>query len=472
MLLASVPALVAHTYFASRGLAISPDSVNYLSGARSLLAGEGYLAMDGRHNSIHPPGLSVVLALGQVVTQLPVEQLAAVVNGIALLMACLASARLVWAGAPERSPLPSACAALLVGLCPVVLLPASAVWSEPPFLALTLTAWALVLSPPRRRGRKEATPSAARGWLVGVLLGVAALFRYAGVISVVATLGVLAVRRQWRDLPRVALSGLLPVAAWVWFNSRSGEAVGERPSSAAGPGEVLQRAGTVLAQWFSPEWDGWPMLVAGMLVTLAWVVLLVLGFRTLRGPYGIVLALAVVVTAAVLVIRMGTALDGPDNRLLITALPLVVVAATGVVSEAVGSRHRVVAGVAAVVVAAGALTGWATMNRGASPPGKDPVVAMACQAPAGTLLVTNQQSLMAHQCRRPVLAMPRVHPYASDEPVNDLPELQERTRGHCTWYVWIGPEQQGYYQPWPEVVRELDLDPHRFGEGQRAVVGC
>lgn len=472
VLLASLPGLVAHGYFVSRGMAISPDSVNYLAGARSLLAGDGYLAMDGRHNGLHPPGLSVLLAISHVVSQLPPEQCAAVLNGVALLVITVATAWLVWSGAPGRSPLPSACAALLVGLCPVVLLPASAVWTETPFLALTLAAWAMVLSPPLRRGRRTTPPSAARGWIVGGLLGVAALFRYAGVISVVATVGVLAWRRQWRDLPRVAVPGLGPVAGWVWFNSRYGEAVGERPSSAADPEQVLGRAGTVVAQWFTPAWSGWPMVVASVLVVLAWVVVVVLGFRSLTGVYGTALVLAAVTTVTVLGVRMVTALDGPDNRLLITAAPLLMVVAVGVVSEAVAGPRRALAIAAAVVLAVGALGGWATMHRGAAPPRHDPVVARACEAPEGAVLVSNRQAQMAHTCQRPVLAMPRAHPYASDDPVDDLPMLRERTAGRCTWYVWVGPERQGHYRPWPDVVRALDLSPHRFGAGQRAVTGC
>ena len=163
----------------SSGPGISPDSISYVSGARSLAAGNGVLDYTGDHLSTFPPGLSILMSL-LLRVGLDLEVAAIALNLIMLtatvalsyVLACLTLRDRLWAVFVT--------AAFIVSRATIEIF--SMVWSEPVFTPLALATMILLVV-----GYKRRNISMAIACAVGVMTAVAVSVRYSGALLVVAS---------------------------------------------------------------------------------------------------------------------------------------------------------------------------------------------------------------------------------------------------------------------------------------------
>ena len=129
------------------GVGVTPDSVRYISTARNLLAGNGFIDWDNSIYIFHPPLFPLLLALTGIFGPDPADT-AGYVNAFLCGLAIFLSSRWLWQHLRAR-PAPTSralqtwlllwAAAVLV-LSPTLSRIASFAWSEPLFILLTISA--------------------------------------------------------------------------------------------------------------------------------------------------------------------------------------------------------------------------------------------------------------------------------------------------------------------------------------------
>lgn len=210
------------TWVATRhGPGLSPDSVTYLSAARNLAAGHGYIDLTGQANTTFAPGYPAVLAAGQVIG-LSLTTAARLVNVISFAAIVVLSWMLL--RRHVSSPRLVLAATAAVALSPAVLNVAHQAWSESLFCAVLLV-FVLVLEdvvaahPPSLRLIATA----------GLIAGVAFLVRYAAsALIITGVLVLLTARRptrwptRWLQVGVFALAAAPLPALWVLRNATSG----------------------------------------------------------------------------------------------------------------------------------------------------------------------------------------------------------------------------------------------------------
>ena len=250
-----VLAAIAGLYIGSTrtGIGMTPDSVSYVEGARSLAAGDGYsrdIDVHGRQAIVdYPPLYSTMLAglelLGVGVLAGARFLDAALLVGTALLVYLLVF----------RSTAGSRAAALLAASAFGLSLPILRLYgfalSESLFLFL-VAAWALALDAyVRRRGRLALA-------CVAVLGPAAVLTRYVGVAVPVASVVAIALfgpgrrRRRVRDAAVVSATGVTPALLWTLRNRRSGVETVFSPAVHRIPGSKFTDGVHVVASWMFP----------------------------------------------------------------------------------------------------------------------------------------------------------------------------------------------------------------------------
>lgn len=240
LVLALLPVLLALYATQPLGLAVSPDSVDYLSAARNLGQGRGFVGYTGERMTSWPPLFPALLALFQQLGLSPLgaaRLLNAVLWGATTLLAA------VWIASVTRSAVLALLATLWIALSPMLLYYASMLWSEPLFVALVVAAlYALT--------RCLAAPGWGRVILAALLAGAATQQRYAGGIAViVGAFALMFLRRDVglaRRVPAAFVYGLIasaPTAFWLARNLRiSGTLTGERLPSIYGYREILAQS--------------------------------------------------------------------------------------------------------------------------------------------------------------------------------------------------------------------------------------
>jgi hypothetical protein len=259
--LAGVAALA--TVVATRhGPGLSPDSVTYVSLARSLAGGRGYIDLTGRADTTFPPAYPALLAVGIRLGMTPLTAARAVnaasyaaIVGLAwiLLRRHTTSRRVALLGTA------------FIALSPAVLNVADQAWSEPLFCA-ALLAFIILL--------EDAVTAAARSrtalW-AGVAAGLACTVRYAGASLVVVGLLVLCTRAGHRQASdrwqRVGLflAGAVPLPAlWVLRNAAADSRypLGPRVATGAPVSTLLRLFLDGTSELFVPRAFVVPFLVA------------------------------------------------------------------------------------------------------------------------------------------------------------------------------------------------------------------
>ncbi len=196
------------------GAGSSPDSVAYISGARNLLAGKGFILFTSDFWAIWPPLFPIVLAGLGLFGSTPLA-VAGPLNALAF--GAIVFVTTQWLRRQGRSPFLVAWLGLALAVSPPLVLVATYVWSEPLFILLTVLG--LI-----RLDRYLATGQ--RGpWLEAVLYAaLACLTRYLGLALVIAAAGVLlgaqAPSLRRRAARALAFAGLavMPLGLWLLRN--------------------------------------------------------------------------------------------------------------------------------------------------------------------------------------------------------------------------------------------------------------
>lgn len=309
------------------GIAVSQDSVSYLSTAASFADGHGLIAFDGQPLTLFPPALPILVGLMEMLGLSPLL-------GAAILNVVCVGAAVAGAYALGTVTLRHSGVALVAA--GVVSLSASFtevyvwLWTEPLFTALSL--WLLVLL---AWGTRTCT---APWWFViisGLLATMAASVRYVGLVLVpVAALGVWWASRSLSKPGRlvrmsvaVAISLSAP-AVLVLRNLAAGSGpLGERyPGVRTIPAAVSDAAGVLGEYLMPPSTLGWGVQVGtvlGILVAIA----LWLAFLRRDRVAGLVGIFIVLYAGANIWSQSATRLDSPSARLLAPVLPAVAVLA-------------------------------------------------------------------------------------------------------------------------------------------------
>ncbi len=344
------------------GIGLAPDSANYVSAARSLLAGRGFLCFDGTPFVGWPPLFPVILALlGMGGMDLLVG--ARILNAVAFGTIMFLSVRLFHT-ALKSSFLVIVGALFVVGS--FALQSASAMLlSEAVFCLLAVLFIASL-------ARLLVTPAAKLQVLCSILAALLCLQRYAGLAIVFAgALSLLAWLRGCRFRRRMVHAGVLlgaaalPLAVWMTRNYLVTSTVtGERSPAVQTVFQKLVMALVIIGDWFyprvTPGWLAW-LLFGFFAVVLMGLVAAAL-LRARREPP---LSVALIrVSASVLVVFVLTlaaissivAFDEVSPRLLAPVyVPTIILVLCGL--EGVGQwsgqrfRHPSVGRAAAAVIA-------------------------------------------------------------------------------------------------------------------------
>jgi hypothetical protein len=267
LILALLPVFLALYATRTTGLSISSDSVDYLSAARTLGLGRGFVGYTGTQITAWPPLFPAVLALFQ---QLGLSPLGAARILNALLWGATTLLVATWIASVTRSAMLAMLAALWVALSPMLLYYASMLWSEPLFVALLVGALFTLT-------RCLAAPRWTNLILAAVLAGAATQQRYAGGITViVGTFSLMFLRRDvgfLRRIPAAFIYGLLasvPTAIWLVRNLKiSGTLTGGRLPSIFSFREIASQSLSSIGETVLPSRLHALDEVAGAIILLA-----------------------------------------------------------------------------------------------------------------------------------------------------------------------------------------------------------
>jgi 4-amino-4-deoxy-L-arabinose transferase-like glycosyltransferase len=256
----------------------TPDSADYVDGARQLAAGHGFttslvpIGAERRQAiSVHPPGFSGLMVPG-IWAGLGERQSAALVLGLSFVLYGGATVLLVvLAAGPGWWPAGVGLAVFLV-LHPKLLGALDSILSDLPFAAssLLLTALGLVLL------RRE--PARLAALALGLGLGVAVLLRYSGLHLLGALGGALLVAStgEWRRVTRIrvavslAIGTLVVAGPWLLRNLLvSGSPMGRWRAPRRDLAEVLEQAATGVSAEFAGDGGALDVAAAWLLAGLA-----------------------------------------------------------------------------------------------------------------------------------------------------------------------------------------------------------
>ena len=252
------------------GVALTWDSVEYVSVARNLLAGEGFTRFFGGHYKAFPP-LYPALLTGASLGVFDPLAVAGPVNAVLFGLTVFVAGWWLWRRLESRLLALWGCAA--VGLAWPLTWMASWAMSETAFVLLALLAL-IQTEKFLEGGKREALVAAA------ALTALACLTRYLGVSVGLAIALLLVFRRgagpaeKARNLAVYAAVSLLPLCLWLWRTfSLTGTLSGNRGRAFYQLPEILDGAFYELAQWAA----------RGLPLTLAVVSLLAAGLAATWG---------------------------------------------------------------------------------------------------------------------------------------------------------------------------------------------
>jgi 4-amino-4-deoxy-L-arabinose transferase-like glycosyltransferase len=460
--------------------------VTYLSLARNIGNGNGYIDFTGLPNTTFPPLFPALLVAGHL-AGISMQQAVRVLNAAAFAAVAVVS-WLLLRRVVARAWI-SGAALILIGMSPAVLNTAYHVWSDALFCALALLCLLLL----GRAVDLGAEPGAsARDRLVGLgiaglVAGAAMMTKYVGVSLVLTGMLVVLVQRRDEDarelLRRIlvfATSAMALPALWVARNATSGARylLGPRvadPQSVVTLGQSLVSSlGSVIGpQWSTLVWT----LALGVVGASA---ALGLAFRrrsAARSGGATIVALATFVVFHGSIVLVSGKLSGSsvDDRLVATLAPPILITAAWLVDNMLGGAFQhggmwlkvactgLVATVCAVIVAASAPAFVATATRdGRSQRGyntkrsRSPLATVVGDLSSRSLVTTNHPwTLYLGSSHEPILPTPGpMHPAVSIPPAT-VHGLETDTCRQPVYLAWYGSDASTALLPTPPA----ELDP-------------
>jgi hypothetical protein len=217
LLVLALAGLLAQRYATTWGGGVSPDSTQYIEGARNLLRGEGISSPDGAGTStpitLWPPLVSVLLAAPGLLGVEPAEAgrwLTGLLFGANILLMGH-----VLAHATRNSVIAAWTGGALMLLSPDLFEVHTWIWSEPLFILLSLAGCALLAAFLER-------PSACGFWAAAAFACLAGLTRFAGAALGLGGMGLIlgfarisSIRRRAAAAAGFGLVSLGPLALWM-----------------------------------------------------------------------------------------------------------------------------------------------------------------------------------------------------------------------------------------------------------------
>ena len=236
------------TLIANRsGVGWSWDTSDYVAVGKNFAAGNGLLDATGLPMTVRPPGLSILIGVGDMLG-LSANSSARLLNALCAIVTVLGTSRLLQLANVKRAVLVVSTA--FVAFSPALLWQYSMIWSEPPFVALLVLATLVALG-----------PASTKKFVLLVALFVALFFvRYVGPVFAVS-IAVSAILFDHRKLGLIKataanLSALAISLLPVWFWLQRNKAIDGTLTGARTPGggsllDPLKTFTATLGSWLT-----------------------------------------------------------------------------------------------------------------------------------------------------------------------------------------------------------------------------
>jgi hypothetical protein len=274
------------------GIGISPDSVTYLSAARHMVSGRGFISFEGFPVVDFPVAYPILLTIISFLTSLDPLQFAPVLNGL------LFGALIYFSGSLMNGFLkPSGWYKRIILVC-ILFAPAiqevyTLLWSETIFLLLVIL---FIMSISNYLNHLNTR------WLLvsSGLCALACITRYAGLFLVLTGLGLIffnseAPRREkFKYCLLFCAISLTPFLVNILRNEMlTGLAMGQRPKSDTGIVEIIENFGGVFCDWLLVERGPVRSISMTIFVLIVFILNIVFGYRREKKRPGLEYAAAV-----------------------------------------------------------------------------------------------------------------------------------------------------------------------------------
>ena len=267
------------------GVGWSWDTSDYVAVGRNLASGNGLLDATGIPMTVRPPGLSILIGIGDLLG-LSVNLTVQILNVICAIVTVLGTFHLLQIANVKKSV--ALVATAVVTFSPALLWQYSMIWSEPPFIALVVISMIVALR-----------PSGASKFTLLIVLFVAMFFvRYVGPVFAVSV----ALSAAWVDRRKlgliksafinfaILLVSLVPVWYWLQRNQEiDGTLTGARTPAGGSLLNPLKTFTATLGSWVTASpveggiylsWNNYPnnTKILGILILIAVAILLIIYF--------------------------------------------------------------------------------------------------------------------------------------------------------------------------------------------------
>jgi len=264
------------------GVGWSWDTSDYVAVGRNFVSGNGLLDATGIPMTVRPPGLSILIGIGDLLG-LSVNLTVQILNVICAIVTVLGTFHLLQIAKVKKNI--ALIATAFVAFSPALLWQYSMIWSEPPFIALVVIAMIVGLNP----------VSASKFTLLIVLFAALFFVRYVGPVFAAS----IALSAAWFDRQKlgliksalmnfaILLVSLVPVWYWLQRNeSIDGTLTGARTPAGGSLLNPLKTFTATLGSWVTASpveggiylsWNDYPSntKILGVLVFITLAILLI-----------------------------------------------------------------------------------------------------------------------------------------------------------------------------------------------------
>ncbi|MFZ9644500.1 MAG: hypothetical protein ACO290_05770 [Ilumatobacteraceae bacterium] len=326
------------------GVGWSWDTSDYVAVGKNFASGNGLLDATGIPMTVRPPGLSILIGVGDLLG-LSVNLTVQILNVVCAIVTVLGTFHLLQIAKVKKNI--ALIATTFVAFSPALLWQYSMIWSEPPFIALVVIAMIVALKP----------VSASKFTLLVVLFAALFFVRYVGPVFAAS----IALSAAWFDRQKlgliksalmnfaILLVSLIPVWYWLQRNeSIDGTLTGARTPAGGSLLNPLKTFTATLGSWMTASpveggiylsWNDYPnnTKILGVLVLVTIAILLIIYFllqsqaENLKNSSNVLLlsgSIAVIYVAFSAYRFVHFELGPLDNRMMIPIfVPLVLVVA-------------------------------------------------------------------------------------------------------------------------------------------------